>query len=139
DDFPQPIGGTANQPLFSLRQVESWLRRYGKSYQVSLGDRAWQRLKAAGDLHLGELVARAGALLTGPARLAGDGASPRPHAGPGGERAGQDGPGELAPELTELIRDLGRELGPRRAYEFLCERYLEAHSRRLSVTREDVA
>ncbi|TDD01167.1 SAM-dependent methyltransferase, partial [Nonomuraea diastatica] len=64
DDFPHPVGGTANQPLFSLRQVESWLRRYGKSYQVSLGDRVWQRLKAAGDLRLGELVALAGVLLT---------------------------------------------------------------------------
>ncbi|GAA3133535.1 hypothetical protein GCM10020001_065030 [Nonomuraea salmonea] len=80
DDFPQPIGGTANQPLFSLRQVESWLRRYGKSYQVSLGDRAWQRLKAAGDLRLGELVARAGALLTGAAHAAGDGRTDAPPA-----------------------------------------------------------
>ena len=139
DDFPQPIGGTANQPLFSLRQVESWLRRYGKSYQVSLGDRAWQRLKAAGDLHLGELVAQAGALLTRAAQVAGDGDGPRPAAGPGGESAGHDGAGALDPELTDLILQLGGELGPLRAYEFLCERYLEAHSRRLSVTRDDIA
>ncbi|MFB9468409.1 N-6 DNA methylase [Nonomuraea salmonea] len=133
DDFPQPIGGTANQPLFSLRQVESWLRRYGKSYQVSLGDRAWQRLKAAGDLRLGELVARAGALLTGAAHAAGDGRTDAP----GQETAGH--PGALDPELTGLILELGKELGPLRAYEFLCERYLEAHSRQLSVTRDDVA
>ncbi|NUT41420.1 MAG: SAM-dependent methyltransferase, partial [Thermoactinospora sp.] len=52
DDFPQPIDGTTSQPLFSLRQVEAWLRRYGKSYQVSTADRVWQRLKAAGDLRL---------------------------------------------------------------------------------------
>ncbi|MEV4801302.1 N-6 DNA methylase [Nonomuraea sp. NPDC049421] len=133
DDFPQPIGGTANQPLFSLRQVESWLRRYGKSYQVSLGDRAWQRLKAAGDLRLGELVARAGALLTGAAHAAGDGQA----AASGQETAGH--PGALDPELTGLILELGKELGPLRAYEFLCERYLEAHSRQLSITRDDVA
>ncbi|TDD41334.1 SAM-dependent methyltransferase [Nonomuraea terrae] len=118
DDFPQPIGGTANQPLFSLRQVESWLRRYGKSYQVSLGDRVWQRLKAAGDLRLGELVAHAGALLTGAAGVS-DAA--------------------LDPELARLVLELGEEHGPAAAYEFLCERYLEAHSRRLSVTRDDVA
>ncbi|MFI7616746.1 N-6 DNA methylase [Nonomuraea terrae] len=118
DDFPQPIGGTANQPLFSLRQVESWLRRYGKSYQVSLGDRVWQRLKAAGDLRLGELVAHAGALLTGAADVS-DAA--------------------LDPELARLVLELGQEHGPAAAYEFLCERYLEAHSRRLSVTRDDVA
>ncbi|MEV4011679.1 N-6 DNA methylase [Nonomuraea angiospora] len=118
DDFPDPIGGTANQPLFSLRQVESWLRRYGKSYQVSLADRVWQRLKAAGDLRLGELVAQAGALLTRPE-------SPVE--------------GGLEPELAELVLELAEQLGALTAYEFLCERYLEAHSRQLSVTREDVA
>ncbi|MFI6737903.1 class I SAM-dependent DNA methyltransferase [Nonomuraea sp. NPDC050451] len=122
DDFPDPIGGTANQPLFSLRQVESWLRRYGKSYQVSLGDRVWQRLKAAGDLRLGELVAQAGALLTRPA--------------PGPESPVEGG---LEPELAELVLELAEQLGALTAYEFLCERYLEAHSRQLSVTREDVA
>ncbi|MFI9588956.1 class I SAM-dependent DNA methyltransferase [Nonomuraea sp. NPDC052265] len=114
DDFPQPIGGTANQPLFSLRQVESWLRRYGKSYQVSLGDRVWQRLKAAGDLRLGRLVAAAGTLLT-------------------------SGESELEPELAGLVTELAERHDPLTAYEFLCERYLEAHSRQLSVTRDDVA
>ncbi|MFG2073727.1 N-6 DNA methylase [Nonomuraea maritima] len=118
DDFPSPIGGTANQPLFSLRHVESWLRRYGKSYQVSLGDRVWQRLRAAGDLRLGELVAQAGALLSGVPVHGGD---------------------PLDPELALLVRELGDDRGPAEAYEFLCERYLEAHSRRLSVTRDDVA
>ncbi|MGW3350644.1 N-6 DNA methylase [Nonomuraea rubra] len=127
DDFPQPIGGTANQPLFSLRQVESWLRRYGKSYQVSLGDRVWQRLKAAGDLRLGELVAQAGALLTG---------AGRDPAGTGQEES--EGAG-LDPELAGLVRELGEQHGAAAAYEFLCERYLEAHSRQLSVTRDDVA
>ncbi|MGW0198461.1 HsdM family class I SAM-dependent methyltransferase [Nonomuraea sp. NPDC003201] len=126
DDFPDPIGGTANQPLFSLRQVESWLRRYGKSYQVSLGDRVWQRLKAAGDLRLGELVAQAGALLTRPA----------PQGEPGPESPVEGG---LEPELAELLLELAEQLGALTAYEFLCERYLEAHSRQLSVTREDVA
>jgi hypothetical protein len=130
DDFPQPIGGTANQPLFSLRQVESWLRRYGKSYQVSLGDRVWQRLKAAGDLRLGELVAQAGVLLTGAGQAGAlvTGASREESAG-----------GGLDPELAELVRELGEQHGASAAYEFLCERYLEAHSRQLSVTREDVA
>ncbi|WP_345569201.1 N-6 DNA methylase [Nonomuraea rosea] len=212
DDFPQPVGGTANQPLFSLRQVESWLRRYGKSYQVSLGDRVWQRLKAAGDLRLGELVAQAGVLLTrlaetrgadpatgeaAPGARPGDaapsvGANPSasddlpgvagrhataaPSAGvpgsgrtgaPGVRRAAEghpqssgstsdaagDGSGvagggsgmmgegsdELDPELVALVTELAEEHDPLTAYEFLCERYLEAHSRQLSVTRDDVA
>ncbi|MEU6719912.1 N-6 DNA methylase [Nonomuraea sp. NPDC046802] len=158
DDFPQPIGGTANQPLFSLRQVESWLRRYGKSYQVSLGDRVWQRLKAAGDLRLGELVAHAGALLTGLATASSDvpGAheldppglpAPAESTTGGTEPPAKDtpavqspqNPARLDPELAELVAELADELGPLHAYEFLCERYLEAHSRQLSVTRDDVA
>ncbi|WP_049559187.1 HsdM family class I SAM-dependent methyltransferase [Nonomuraea sp. SBT364] len=114
DDFPAPIGGTANQPLFSLPQVEEWLRRYGKSYQVSLGDRAWQRLKAAGDLRLGEVVAQAGALLT-------------------------TGESDLEPEPASLVSELAERHGALTAYEFLVERYLEAHSRQLSVTRDDIA
>ncbi|MEU6722376.1 N-6 DNA methylase [Nonomuraea wenchangensis] len=118
DDFPQPVGGTANQPLFSLPQIESWLRRYGKSYQVSLGDRVWQRLKAAGDLRLGELVAQAGALLTD-------------------RRTSTSG--RLDGELAGLVTELAERHEPLTAYEFLCERYLEAHSRQLSVTRDDVA
>ncbi|MFI7451839.1 N-6 DNA methylase [Nonomuraea sp. NPDC049714] len=114
DDFPPPVGGTANQPLFSLPQVEAWLRRYGKSYQVSLADRAWQRLKAAGDLRLGEAVAQAGALLT-------------------------TGASNLEPELAALVSELAERHGALTAYEFLVERYLEAHSRQLSVTRDDIA
>ena len=115
DDFPQPTGGTAAQPQFALREVEVWLRRYGKSYQVSLGDRAWQRLKAEGDLRLGELVAEAGALFTG------------------------EKPAGLDPPLIELLDDFRAEQGARAAYEFLCARYFEAHSRRLALTRPDVA
>ncbi|MFI6501155.1 N-6 DNA methylase [Nonomuraea typhae] len=114
DDFPQPVGGTANQPLFSLREIEAWLRRYGKSYQVSVADRVWQRLKAAGDLRLGELVAEAGALLT-------------------------SGESTLEPALAEMITQLAAQQSAASAYDFLCERYLEAHSRQLSVTRDDVA
>lgn len=114
DDFPQPVGGTASSPLFSLREVEEWLRRNGKTYQVSLADRVWQRLRAAGDdLRLGELVAAAGAVLT--------------HV-----------PTTLDPGLRRLIGELAVERGPADAFEFLCDRYLEAHSRQLFVTAPDV-
>ncbi|TMR93717.1 N-6 DNA methylase, partial [Nonomuraea basaltis] len=53
--------------------------------------------------------------------------------------AGGPGLSGLDGELTELLLELAEQLGARAAYEFLCERYLEAHSRQLSVTREDVA
>src|SRR5882757_4913351 len=63
-DFPEPVGGTASSPLFSLPEIEEWLRRNGKAYRVSLADRAWQRLRAGSDdLRLGDLVALAGAQL----------------------------------------------------------------------------
>lgn len=124
EDFPQPVGGTASSPLFSLSEVEEWLRRNGKTYEVSLADRTWQRLRAAGDdLRLGALVAAAGAQL-----LDGDTArlpiAPEPLADV---------------ELAALITELAGELGPAAAFEFLCSRYLEAHSRRLSTTPPDVA
>ncbi len=115
DDFPQPVGGTASSPLFSLREVENWLRRNGKSFEVSLADRTWQRLRATGDdLRLGELVAAAGAVL-----LTGGHALPAPV-------------GPLAD--AGLVRELGADLGPGAAFEFLCARYQEAHSRRLAAT-----
>ncbi|HEX5407207.1 MAG TPA: N-6 DNA methylase [Pseudonocardiaceae bacterium] len=117
DDFPQPVGGTASSPLFSLREVEDWLRRNGKTFQVSLADRTWQRLRAAGDdLRLGELVASAGELLCG--------STSAPLADP---------------ELVTLITELAEERGPRDAFEFLCARYQEAHSRRLFTTPSDIA
>jgi hypothetical protein len=117
DDFPQPVGGTASSPLFSLREVEDWLRRNGKTFEVSLADRTWQRLRAAGDdLRLGELVAAAGDLLCGTRST------------------------PLADlELVALITELAEERGPRDAFEFLCARYQEAHSRRLFTTPADIA
>jgi hypothetical protein len=116
-DFPQPVGGTASSPLFSLREVEDWLRRNGKTYEVSLADRTWQRLRAAGDdLRLGTLVAAAGELLAGTA-----------------ERE------TLEPEPRELITELADERGAAAAFEFLCARYQEAHSRRLFATPPDIA
>ncbi|MFC7716515.1 N-6 DNA methylase [Nonomuraea recticatena] len=133
DDFPKPVDGTSSQPLFALREVEAWLSRYGKSYQVSLADRAWQRLKASGDLQLGRLVAAAGGFL---ASLGEQGAAVS--SGEGKARTLEEGHG-LDAGLTTLLAELTAERGARAAYEFLCARYLEAHSRKLSVTREDVA
>jgi SAM-dependent methyltransferase len=90
DDFPQPVGGTASSPLFSLQQVEEWLRRNGKQFHVSPADRLWHQIKDD-DLRLGERVAEAGK-----------------HADPA-------------------------------TFEYLHERYAEAHSRRLNVTPDEIA
>jgi N-6 DNA methylase len=167
DDFPQPVGGTASSPLFSLREVEEWLRRNGKRVEVTLADRTWQRLRAAGDdLHLADRVAAAGALLlairdeTEPTRQRpGKGEPEPPRRQPGADepeptrqQPGKDeeqptrqrpktgATAPLAdPELVGLVRELSGELGPREAFEFLFGRYLEAHSRRVSTTAPDVA
>jgi hypothetical protein len=90
DDFPQPVGGTASSPLFSLKQVEEWLRRNGKQFNVSPADRLWHQIKDD-DLRLGDRVAEAGK-----------------HTDPA-------------------------------TFEYLHERYAEAHSRRLNVTPDDIA
>ncbi|HEX3782526.1 MAG TPA: N-6 DNA methylase [Pseudonocardiaceae bacterium] len=117
EDFPQPVGGTASSPLFSLTEVENWLRRNGKSFEVSLADRVWQRLRASDDdLRLGQAVGSAGELLL---------------ALRDGNRASGAQPDR---ELTRLLTRLAEDLGHRAAFEELCTRYLAAHSRQLTVT-----
>ncbi|MER7862081.1 N-6 DNA methylase [Amycolatopsis japonica] len=119
-DFPPPVGGTASSPLFSLFAVESWLRERGKPVEISLGDRVWQRLRNLGDdLALGDRVGRMGSYLS------------------------RRGVWTFSPryddaELLALLDRFVEERGAREAYEFLCERYVEAHSRQLSVTPEPV-
>ncbi|WP_116050581.1 N-6 DNA methylase [Amycolatopsis palatopharyngis] len=111
EDFPRPVGGTASSPLFSLAEVQTWLRRNGKPFQLSAADRAWQEIRAAGDdLRLGELVADAGE------RLRGD-----------------------VPGATGALGELVAERGPAMAFEELCARYFRAHSRGLDLTRDEVA
>ncbi|RSM79224.1 SAM-dependent methyltransferase [Amycolatopsis sp. WAC 01375] len=120
-DFPPPVGGTASSPLFSLVHVEHWLRERGKPVEISLGDRIWQRLRNLGDdLSLGLRVGRVGSYLSRPG-------------------AWTFSPRYDDVELFELVDRFADEQGPRGAFEFLCERYVEAHSRRLSVTPEPVA
>ncbi|WP_182887479.1 N-6 DNA methylase [Microbispora sp. H10885] len=150
DDFPQPVGGTASSPLFSLPEVEAWLRRNGKSFEVSQGDRVWQRLRAsADDLRLGEVIREAGAFLLyvqrdpgGWKRLArsADLAVRLPRAV--AEATGDLFPGDASsvePGLLRLVAAMAERHGAAATFEFLCERYAEAHSRRLALTRPDVA
>ncbi|MFJ2031160.1 N-6 DNA methylase [Streptosporangium sp. NPDC087985] len=145
DDFPQPTGGTASSPLFSLPEIAAWLRRHGKSFEVSLGDLVWQRLRTSvDDLRLGDLVGRVGAFLLflhrepetwrkhGTRSLAGLAAATTDL--PSSPDLRLD---DLA--LVRLVAELAAERGPLDTFEFLCERYVEAHSRQLSVTRDDVA
>jgi len=116
DDFPQPVGGTASSPQFALSQVEEWLARRGKGVEVAPEERIWQQIRSvADDLSLAQAVADVGSFLV--------------H----GKRSGLvDG---AASELTEL-----REAGEApEFFEFVIDRYLEAHSRRVATTRRESA
>lgn len=116
DDFPQPVGGTASSPQFALSEVEEWLGRRGKGVQVPLEERIWQRLRsAAEDLSLAEAVADVGAFLVEQKRS-----------------ALLDG---VSDDLAALVKD-GK--APE-FFEFVVDRYLEAHSRRVATTRRESA
>lgn len=112
-DFPAPVGGTSSSPLFSLVEIEDWLRRQGKLAEVPLEERVWQELRSSvEDLQLPEAVGRVGAFL-----LSGSTDIPVPSS------------------LTALTA----ARGPAATFDFLYERYLEAHSRRVTETSTEVA
>lgn len=145
EDFPQPVGGTASSPLFSLPEIAVWLRANGKSFEISLGDLVWQRMRTSvDDLRLGELVARVGAFLL---FLRREPTAWRDHGTKSLTRVAEvttDLPGstdlhleDLA--LVRLVAELAAEHGPLEVFEFLFGRYAEAHSRQLPATRDDVA
>ncbi|MET8850077.1 N-6 DNA methylase [Amycolatopsis sp. NPDC004625] len=122
-DFPQPVGGTASSPLFGLSAVAGWFRARGKKFELSAGERAWQRLRALGDdLDLAGRVSRAGAFFAFQAGVADTFDSTLDD-----------------PELLALLGELTHQKGPVEGFELLCRRYFEAHSRRLSATPEPVA
>ncbi|MDB4872774.1 MAG: Methylase [Gemmatimonadales bacterium] len=113
DDFPSPVAGTSSSPLFSLAEVEGWLRRQGKLAEISFEERIWQELRAGvEDLDLAEAVGRVGAFLVS---------------------------GSADVPMPEGLAELAAERGPAATFDFLYERYVEAHSRRVAVTSAEVA
>jgi N-6 DNA Methylase len=164
-DFPDPVGGTAASPLYSLAEVEAWFARHGRQLRVSLGDRIWQHVQATvDDLRLGELVGLLGAFLVllqrrpqAWAELAGRpdpevaaglpaavaAAVPelpgQPETGAGTIPSGQSTVDSEWVPVVRAVADLAAEHGPAGAFDFLCGRYLDAHTRRLPVTPPGVA
>ncbi|XRQ12176.1 N-6 DNA methylase [Actinomadura welshii] len=151
DDFPQPADGTANSPLFALRDVEKWLADQGKPLTLTPEERLWQLLRAtAGDLRLGELVGELGARVFVGEPDAGDeergspgdrvleevnrSAGARGPTGNPPERRGAAIPGYLAAAAREL-----REHGGAETFEYLVGRLVEAHARRVAPTPPDTA
>ncbi|MFH9569604.1 N-6 DNA methylase [Streptomyces sp. NPDC017230] len=47
DDFPAPVGGSVNSPLFALADVQTWLNKQRKGQDVSQEVQLWQALRAA--------------------------------------------------------------------------------------------
>ncbi|RTL68640.1 MAG: SAM-dependent methyltransferase [Pseudonocardiaceae bacterium] len=126
-DFPPPVDGTPASPRYDLADVENWLRRNGKATETPALERMWQRMRAeGGELGLGHVVARAGALLVW-------------------LRDGDDEP--LLPGVTEradatfveLAEHVAGEYGHAEAFELLHARWVAADSRRLRPTPPDVA
>ncbi|MER7333519.1 MULTISPECIES: N-6 DNA methylase [unclassified Micromonospora] len=149
-DFPQPVGGSSASPLFAFAEVEAWLSRHDKPFRLTPADRVWQLLRgAAAELELGDRIGNLGGFLAflerNPAawrRLAS-----QPDAVVAERLAETLRTG--VPEFAHLITDAPRPdtvtivrlaaaaadgEGPRAVFDFLCERYLEVHSRRHTVT-----
>ncbi|TMQ98037.1 methyltransferase [Actinomadura soli] len=127
DDFPQPVGGTAVSPTFSLAEVEHWLRGQGKLAGSPVRERVWQTLRqaTAGGVELADVLTYAGAFLL---QLRAD----------NGRRI--DVPAGVPDDvpIADALADLVDERGVAEAFEFLRTRYLEHHSRRVYLTPEPV-
>ncbi|GAA3114342.1 N-6 DNA methylase [Planomonospora alba] len=135
-DFPGPVGGTASSPLFSLTEVESWLRAQGKLQTLPEDELLWQKVRnSADDLRLLSLVSRLAAAVAH-RRLT---------------ELLQADDSEVADALPDLVADrrdvplirataaLAESRGPAETVEFLYTRYTEAHSRRVQVIPPEVA
>jgi SAM-dependent methyltransferase len=154
-DFPVPVAGTASSPLYRLGDVERWLTHHGRAMQVSAADRVWQWLRTeTDDLRLGELMGHLGAFLV---YLQRQPESWKKVAGSADEdfvaalghavaAAVPELPGEL-PERSDVefasalrtVADVVAERGAASTFDFLAERYLDAHSRRLQPTPAETA
>ncbi|GAA4561013.1 N-6 DNA methylase [Planotetraspora kaengkrachanensis] len=126
-DFPEPVGGTSSNPLFSLSEVEAWLRGQGKLEELPEDERVWQRIRnSADDLQLASVVSSVAAFLVRPDR---EQALKQPAA------TGVDVP----VPLLEAATGLAAERGTGDTVDFLFRRYVETHSRRVQIVAPDVA
>jgi hypothetical protein len=156
-DFPKPVAGSAASPLYALSEVEDWLASHGKRFDLSPGDRVWQRIRGTvEDLHLGDLLGWLGAFLLFVRRepqrwrtlsrrrdetLAGPLWSAVRKAVPELPEP-TDATDRLDPETVGIMRaaaEAAGERGHREVFDFACERYLEIHARRRRGTPPPVA
>lgn len=110
--FPQPVAGTPASPLFTLAEVEDWLRDQGKLREVPLVERAWQELRvhAGDDLRLPAALADAGERLLA----------------------------EKTPE-PPAVAELAAEIGAADTVEVLFDRFHETRARSAAVPAAEIA
>ncbi|MEQ4303881.1 N-6 DNA methylase [Plantactinospora sp. B6F1] len=148
-DFPEPVGGSSASPLYSLAEVESWLTRHGKPFNLLPGDRVWQQVRGAvDDLALGTFVGHLGAFLVFLRREPGRWKSlaVEPDEVVAGRltelmvEAVPEIPGGLVDRLDDgwvgvvrLVAEAADAQGDRELFDFLCDRYLQAHARRYAA------
>ncbi|PRW65365.1 N-6 DNA methylase [Actinopolyspora mortivallis] len=66
-DFPKPVLGAGNNPVFSLAEVRNWLRKQGKLSELPPHEALWRALDAArGERDVVELVAQVASHLRAP-------------------------------------------------------------------------
>ncbi|MEV6980483.1 N-6 DNA methylase [Sphaerisporangium sp. NPDC051017] len=147
DDFPQPTGGTATSPVFSLNEIKQWLRSHAEGKELPLREWLWQDLRAsATEEQLTDLIADLGAFLVyldstedwGDLSVQGDTAV----AAGLPERIPLETSGSLTPARIPLLRqlaDVARRDGVKPTFAFLRDRYFELHTKRTYTTPEPVA
>lgn len=142
-DFPEPVGGTSSSPLFSLTEVEAWLRGQGKLQELPADEHTWQQIRnAADDLRLAGLVSSVAAFLVFIERHPKAWRTLSKKADAGIVAGLPDEVGVLAEIHVPLLRaaaELAADRGHADVIEFLYCRYLDAHSRRVQVLSSDVA
>ncbi|TCO55021.1 N-6 DNA methylase [Actinocrispum wychmicini] len=115
EDFPAPVGGTPNSPLFTLAEVERWLRDQGKLQAGSPWERLWQLVEAhRGDSEPADFLAAIGAFMLGR-------------------------PVQIPPALIPELETLAAVHGSMGTAESLWERYVQANARWIAVTTPETA
>lgn len=147
DDFPQPVGGTATSPVFSLNEIKAWLLSHSEGRELPLREWLWQDLRASTtDDELPNLIADLGAFLIH-LDAAEDWAAlsardDKALAAALSERIKPDISGSLTPGTIPLLRrlaDLAGQDGAGRTFTFLRDRYFELHTKRIYATPGSVA
>jgi hypothetical protein len=117
EDFPAPVGGTPNSPLFTLAEVERWLGEQGKLQTASPWERLWQLVEAhRGDQEPADVLAAIGGFLL---------------------RRPIDN--TLPPALLTEVGALAEQHGALATAEALWERFVQANARWMAVTPPETA